>query len=148
DNPPSQADLRISTLRFFELRFRLLCRSELLRRLSVAEFLSVKIDDSDLLTVFQLDVTEFVQMRLPKTVLREIVGHAFGDQNVPSIAAIHHSLRDIDSHSSDIRSVIDIFDLIDRAAVDAHPQPNLRMVFQRPGNFHCTLHWLLRSLEV
>ena len=52
--------------------------------------------------VFQLDVTEFVQMRLPKTVLREIVGHAFGDQNVPSIAAIHHSLRDIDSHSSDI----------------------------------------------
>jgi len=42
--------------------------------------------------VFHFDVPQFVQIRLPAAVLREIIGHAFTNENVTGITAI--PLRD------------------------------------------------------
>src|SRR6266550_3477541 len=60
-------------------------------------------------------------------------------QDVSGIAAIHHSLRHVDSSAGDVGSLIDIDDLIDRAAVDPHAKLNRGMTFQRPRNLHGAL---------
>jgi len=51
------------------------------------------------------------------------------------IAAIHDPLRDIDSCSRDVHSLVHISDLIYRPAVNAHPELNSRMSFCRLTNF-------------
>src|SRR5207253_4244774 len=67
--------------------------------------------------------------------------------NVARVAAIHHPLRDIDSYTGDVRSVIDILDLIDRAAMHAHAQTNSRVVSHRPRYFQRALDRFFRRLE-
>ena len=70
--------------------------------------------------MFNLALAEVVQERLPVTILREVVGDAFGKKDVAGIATIHHSLCDVDSGSSDVRLIVDVGDSVDRAAVDPH----------------------------
>ena len=60
-------------------------------------------------------------MRLPEAVLRKIVRNALRHQNVSGIAAIHDSLGHVDSGAGHVGPVVDIFNLIDRAAVHTHP---------------------------
>src|SRR5205085_12453863 len=50
--------------------------------------------------VFYLPLAEVVQVRLPVTVLSEVVRHMFGQENMSGIAAIHYPLRHVDSGSS------------------------------------------------
>src|SRR6187549_854381 len=59
-------------------------------------------------------------------------------KDVPGITAIKHSLRDIDSRSCKVRFIINVSDSIDRATVNPHSQPNLRMILQRPANLERT----------
>ena len=87
----------------------------------IAELAGVNIHDSDFHSVFHFDFANLVQERLPETVLRKIVGDALRDENVTRIAAIHDALRDVNPGTGDVRPVVDIFDLIDRAAVHTHP---------------------------
>ena len=54
------------------------------------------------------------------------------------IAAIHHSLRDVDASPGDIRLFVQIGDFIDRAAVNSHSHPKFGTIPQRLGNFHRT----------
>jgi hypothetical protein len=72
---------------------------------------------------------KLVQMRAPLPILFQIFGDTLGEEDVAGIAAIHHALRDVDSRAGYVGPIIDIFDLIDRAAVNAHAQPKTRMVF-------------------
>src|SRR6202011_453073 len=110
--------------------FRSSCNvRQFLGRLRIAELFGVNIYDSELHSVFHFDFANLMQMRLPQAVLREVVGHALRHQNVSGIAAIHHSLRDVNSGTGNVRPVVDIFNLIDWAAVDTHPQPKTRMAF-------------------
>ncbi len=74
-------------------------------------------------------------------VLREIVGHAFGEQNVTGVAAIHHSLRDVDARARDIRALVHIHDFIDRPAVNAHPHLHGRVSLERLGDLQSALRW-------
>ena len=57
------------------------------------------------------------------------------EEDVTGIAAIHHSLRDIDAGAGDVGLFVQISDFVDRAAVNAHPDLKLRMTLQRLANF-------------
>src|SRR6266566_4383991 len=68
-------------------------------------------------------------------------------ENVSGIAAIKHSLRDIDSRSCKVRFIINVDDSIDRATVNPHSQPNTRMISQGSAYFQRASHRLLRTAE-
>ena len=63
------------------------------------------------------------------------------------IAAIHHPLRKIDPRAGHVEPIIKVGHLIYGPAVHAHPHSNVRMVLERPGNFHRAMHRLLGALE-
>ena len=71
--------------------------------------------------MFHFHVTQFMKVGLPTTLLCEIVRHAFTNEDVTGISAIHHSLRDIDSYTGNIVALVCVLDVMDRAAVDSHP---------------------------
>src|SRR6266513_2383458 len=58
-----------------------------------------------------------------------------GQENVSAIAAIQHSLRDIDPRSRKVRFIVDVSDSIDWSTVNPHPQPNMRMTSQGSADF-------------
>jgi hypothetical protein len=86
--------------------------------------------------MFHFACAKVMQKRPPTLVLFEIFGHVPGKQDVSGIATIHHPLRHVDAGAGDVGSLIDIDDLIDRAAVDSHAELNRGMTFQRPCNVH------------
>src|SRR5881396_2765297 len=67
-----------------------------------------------------------MDVRLPSTLLREIVGDTFTHENVAGVAAIHHSLRDVDAYAGDVVAPVCILHMMDRAAVDSHPHRQTR----------------------
>ena len=79
--------------------------------------------------MFHLNLTKIMEQRLPKTVLRQIIGHTFGNQNVTGIPATHHPLCNVNAGAGDVCSIINVFDLIDRSAVYSHTHPNVGAVF-------------------
>src|SRR5207253_3624510 len=66
------------------------------------------------------------------------VGYTFGKENVPSISAIHHSLRDVNPSAGDIGSAVNINQFVDRAAVDSHPDTQFGLRFQPLAQFQGT----------
>jgi len=71
-------------------------------------------------------------------------------KNVAGIAAIQYPLRYIHSGSRYVRFVINIGDSIDWAAVNSHPQLDLRPAVagsQHLANLERTSHWLFRTVE-
>jgi len=88
-----------------------------------------------------------MQLRSPFTVLAEIAGHASGEEDVPRVAAIHHSLRHVDPAPGDVRAVIHIGNLIDRSAVDAHAQEKVRMLLQGLRDLDRAAHRRIRAGE-
>src|SRR5437899_4252687 len=63
------------------------------------------------------------------------------------VPAIHHSLADIDSGPGNIHLVIDINHLIDRAAVNSHPQLDMSLTAQSLTDFQRATHRLFRAAE-
>jgi hypothetical protein len=59
--------------------------------------------DADI--VFHFAFAQIVQMGTPLAILFQIVRHMLGEQNVPGIPAIHHSLRQVDSRSRHIGAI-------------------------------------------
>ena len=85
---------------------RLLSRAffyfELFRRLWIAGVIRVEINDSERCAVFYFANSQIVQERPPAPILFEIVGDAFGQQNVSGIATIHYALGDVDTGAGDV----------------------------------------------
>ena len=52
--------------------------------------------------MFHFHVAQFMDVRLPSTLSCEIVGDAFTHENVAGVAAIHHSLRDVNAYAGDV----------------------------------------------
>src|SRR5438046_8010253 len=75
-----------------------------------------------------------MEVRLPSTLLRQIVGDAFTHENVAGVAAIHHSLRDVDAYAGDVVAPVCILHMMDRAAVDSHPHRQTRLRAQSSAN--------------
>src|SRR6266404_5589595 len=86
-------------------------------------------------------------MRPPVPGLGQIFRYMPGQKNVSGITAIKHSLRDIDSRSCKVRFVINVGDSIDRATVNPHSQPNMRIISQGSAYFQRASHRLLRTAE-
>src|SRR6266567_6299414 len=63
------------------------------------------------------------------------------------IAAIQHTLRDIDSRSCKVRLVVNILDSIDRTTVNPHSQPNMRIISQGFADLERTAHRFFRTAE-
>src|SRR5262245_2235009 len=68
-------------------------------------------------------------------------------ENVSGITAIKHSLRDVDSRSCEVRFIINIGDSIDRATVNPHSQPNLRMILHGSADLQSAAYWFLRTVK-
>src|SRR5438874_13592692 len=66
---------------------------------------------------------------------------------MPGIAAIEHSLGDVDSRACHVRLVVNVLDSIDRTAMNAHPHPNVRMILQGFTDPKDTSHRLFRTAE-
>ena len=83
----------------------------------------------DPFAVFNDALAQVMQVRLPLPVVLQILGDMPGEKDVSGISAIHHPLRGIDPGASNIYSIVDISNLIDRSTVNAHSQLQLRMFF-------------------
>jgi len=67
-------------------------------------------------------------------------------QNVSGISAIHHPLGDIDPGSGNVCALIHIGNLVHRPTVNAHPNLQARIVFERAADLYRTLRRFLRAL--
>src|SRR5207237_847228 len=104
---------------------------KLLGKLRVADFAVVKISNGDAHPMFHFARAKIVQEWSPLLVFFEVFGDVFGKQNVTGIAAIHHTLRNIDSRSGNVRSIVEVSNHIDWAAMDSHPQSQLWILLHR-----------------
>src|ERR1700730_16085786 len=88
-----------------------------------------------------------MQRRLPMLRLRQVFRDAFRQENVTAVGAIHYSLSNIDPGAGNIDPIVHVADLIDRAAVDSHPQLNIGLALERPLNFNRATQRRFRTLE-
>ncbi len=114
---------------------RLFRLPKFLRQRRIAQFLRVEVDDLNAGAVLHFAFAKLMQLRTPLRILLEIIRHMFGEKNVSGIRAIHHTLRDVDSRSGDVRAIIQILDFIDRSTVNAHPDAQFRMALQSLADF-------------
>ena len=91
-------------------------------------------------------LTQFMQVRTPTLVMFQIFRHVFTQQNVTSVAAIHHSLRDVDACAGDIGALIYVADFVHRAAVNSHSKLKTRTALQRLRDFQRTMDWSFRTV--
>ncbi len=113
---------------------------ESLRRIWVADDIGIEIHDRNNDAVFDFEIAELMQVRLPATVLRKIIGHAFGKENVTGITAIHHPLRDVDAGAGDVLALVHIGHVMDRAAVNSHAHGQTRLCTQPLTDLERALH--------
>src|SRR5438552_16698863 len=70
-----------------------------------------------------------------------------GQKNVSSIAAIQHTLCDINSCPCHIGFVVNIGDSVDWAAVNSHPQLDTRVILQSSADLECASYRFFRALK-
>src|ERR1700758_828394 len=104
----------------------------------------MKTNDIDPGSVLHFKFAKMMQQRAPSAVLFKIFSNSPGKKNMAGVAAIHHPLRDIDSRSSNIGSIVDVRDFVDRAAVDAHAEAE-RGLSQAACNLDCATCRSFRS---
>ena len=75
----------------------------------------------------------------------EIFGDVFGDKNVSSVAAIHHSLRHVDAGAGEVGATIHIYHPADRPAVHAHSNLQAWMCLERAADFNRALRRRFRT---
>src|SRR5437899_689886 len=90
------------------------------RRGGIPECLGITINERGTNSVFHFHAGRSVTIRLRTTLLCEIVSHAFTNDNVASIPAIHHPLRDVDAYAGNVFALVCVLHVMDRAAVDSH----------------------------
>jgi hypothetical protein len=93
---------------------------EFRRWIRVADDIGIKIHHRNHDAVFDFEITELVKIMLPAAILRKIIRHAFGKKDVPGIAAIHYSLRDVNPSAGNVGALVHILDLMHRSTVNAH----------------------------
>ena len=95
--------------------------------------------------MFHFNFTQFLQIWFPFAVLRQVIPHAFRQQDVPCVAAIHHALGDVDPSASNVGALINISRSAHRPAVNTHPQRKLRTPLQFAANLNRAFHRRLRA---
>ena len=77
-----------------------------LRRGCIPEFFCVEIHDREPNAVFHFSFAKVMEVRVPVRIMLEILGDAFGNQNMSRIAAIHHSFRHVNAGASHVRFAV------------------------------------------
>src|SRR5438093_13405333 len=119
---------------------------KLLGKLRVADFAVVKISNGDAHPMFHFARAKIVQEWSPLLVFFEVFGDVFGNQNVTGIAAIHYTLRNVDSRPGNIRSIVEVSTHVNRSAVDSHPKSQLWILLNRSGNLERGLRGCFRAI--
>src|SRR5438552_6148766 len=88
---------------------------------------------------------KMVQERSPLFVLFKILVDMLGKKNVPGVPAGHNALRDIDSGSGKIRTIIHVDHAAHWSAVDSHPKLQARMFPESAADLHCALRRSFRT---
>src|SRR5215475_11119226 len=83
----------------------------------------------------------------PARVLGQILSEAPGKENVASITAIQYPLRQIDSTTCHVLTLVHVHYGIDRTAVKSHSDLDRRLFFQRPADLHRTTDRRFRTGE-
>src|SRR5713226_5731372 len=78
--------------------------------------------------------------------LHEIVCHAPREKNMSGISAIHHSLRDVNARTRDVRLVVQVGDFIYRAAVNSHADVKLWLFLELLADFQRAQNWRFRTV--
>ena len=99
----------------------------------IANFVRVQVVYVDPDSVFDLGLAQVVQCAVPRGKMAQYIGHRFRNQDMPPIAAIHDSLRDIDASACHIAIGIDVGNPIHRSGMDSHPDVNFIMSHERSG---------------
>src|SRR5438552_17001643 len=79
-------------------------------------------------------------MALPMAVLFQVLGHMFRDQDMPGVATIHNSLRDVDSGTRNVGATTYVHHAADRPAVHPHPEFELRVFPRGTTDLQRTFH--------
>ena len=90
------------------------------RKVWISEFVRIKVYQGQRRAVFPFHFAKFVQMRPPAIVLRQIVRYSLRKKDMPGIGACHHLLGQVDSSPGEIYPIVNVFNLIDRAAMNSH----------------------------
>ena len=106
---------------------------------AVPHLVGPQIDDGYLHAVLYFARTEIVQQRSPLLVFFEIFGDMLGKEDVPCVAAIHHSFCDVDSSAREIGPFIYIDHAANWPAVDSHPKLQARMFLECAADLHRAL---------
>src|SRR5437899_7056093 len=86
-------------------------------------------------TVFDLGLTKVMQMPLPVAELFQVLRDVLGQQDVASIATIHHPLGNINSGAGNVGPTAYIHDAADRATMHTHAQFEFGVFLQRAADF-------------
>ena len=81
------------------------------------------------IAVFHFHLAQVTQMRAPSSVLLQILRDSFRKQDMTGITTIHQSLRDVDADSSRVDATVNVHDFAHRAAMHAHADRQIGMMF-------------------
>jgi hypothetical protein len=115
--------------------------------LRIAETILVEVKQVQAQPVLHFAFPQIMQARLPMTVLAQVLHHVRGQKNMPGIAAIQHSLRNIDSRTGYVRFLVNIDNSANRTAMNSHPQLDARMILQCSANLERTSGRFFRTVE-
>jgi hypothetical protein len=99
------------------------------RRFRIPEAVAIKIYQENGDAVLYRAFPQVMQIWSPPSGLSQILRDPFRYEDVTAISAIHHPPGKIDSTSCNVCSIVYVTNLIDRSAVDAHSQLQLRIFF-------------------
>ncbi len=119
---------------------------DVLGPLRVTQLLRVEIDQRNDFAVFDLAFANLMQIRPPASVMLEIVCHAPREKNMSGISAIHHSLRDVNARTRDVRLVVQVGNFIYRAAVNSHADVKLWLFLELLADFQRAQNWRFRTV--
>ena len=89
------------------------CPGDTCRGRGIANRLGIKVDQRDDNSVFHFHIAQSMQVRLPTTMLRQIIREAFAHQNVTCVAAIHHPLSQVNSCAGHIIPLVYVGNMIE-----------------------------------
>ena len=93
---------------------------------------------------------QVTQIWTPLSRMAQIFRDPLGQQNVSVVSAIHDPLRKVNPRSGDVCRIVYVANFIDRSAVDAHSQLQLRILFQLLADLDRAPHrrfWTIKKNE-
>jgi hypothetical protein len=101
------------------------CEKEL-RPFRVAPLLRIQVIKVEADAVLDFTFSQVLQGRKPFAELEQALCNGAGEEDVPRIAAVYHPFGEIDPAAGHVRVVVDVSHAVDGAAVQPHPEFDLR----------------------